>query len=543
MATIETTDPAREVLNQAPPLEPANLFELDVALVEALEREGGGWGADLAREAGAVAGSVEAREHSRRAERNEPRLTTHDRYGNRIDAVELDPSWHWLLEGAVARSIHSLPWREPRPGAHVVRAALFELWSNANDGVMCPVSMTYAAVPALRDGAPELAAEWEPRLTAPDYERGALAGMAMTERQGGSDVRANITRAEPAGDGSYELHGHKWFCSYPPCDVFLVLAQAPGGLSCFLVERGAGMEFQRLKDKLGTRSLPSSEVEFRGAMGRLVGEEGRGVPAIIRMVNHTRLDCLLGSAAGLRRGTLEAVHHARHRSAFGAPLVDQPAMRNVLADLAVESEAATVAALRVARAYDEPSEAAFRRFATAVCKYWVSKRAAAHAAEALECLGGNGFVEDSGMPLLYRDAPLNSIWEGAGNVAALDVLRAIVREPEGLPAFMAECELAAGAEPRLDAHLAHVRARVQETCAGPGGATAEERLAAGQFAARRLVEDLAVALQASLLVRHAPPAVADAFCAGRLEGDRGRVYGTLPAGVDAGAIIERAVPV
>ena len=545
MATIEITDPAREVLNQAPPLQPANFFELDIALQEALEREGGGWGADRAREAGAVAGSVEAREHSRRAERNEPRLTTHDRFGNRIDAVELDPSWHWLLEGAVARSIHSLPWREPRVGAHVVRAALFTLWSNANDGVMCPVSMTYAAVPALRDGAPELAAEWEPRLTAPDYEHGALSGMAMTERQGGSDVRANITRAEPAGDGTYELHGHKWFCSYPPCDVFLVLAQtgSPPALSCFLVERGAGMEFQRLKDKLGTRSLPSSEVEFRGAPGRLVGEEGRGVPAIIRMVNHTRLDCLLGSTTGLRRGTLEAIHHARHRSAFGAPLVDQPAMRNVLADLAIESEAATATAMRVARAYDEPSEAAFRRFATAVCKYWVSKRAAGHAAEALECLGGNGFVEDSGMPLLYRDAPLNSIWEGSGNVAALDVLRAIVKEPEGLPAFLAECELAAGAEPRLDAHLVHVRARVQEIFTGVDGAGAEERLYAGQFGARRLVEDLAVALQASLLIRHAPPAVADAFCAGRLEGDRGRVYGTLPAGVDAKAIIERALPV
>ena len=545
MATIEITDPAREVLNQAPPLQPANLFELDVALQEALEREGGGWGADRAREAGAVAGSVEAREHSRRAERNEPRLTTHDRYGNRIDAVELDPSWHWLLGGAVARGIHSLPWREPQPGAHVVRAALFTLWSNANDGVMCPVSMTYAAVPALRDGAPELAAEWEPRLTMPDYERGALSGMAMTERQGGSDVRANITRAEPAGDGAYELHGHKWFCSYPPCDVFLVLAQVGGRdglLSCFLVERGPGMEFQRLKDKLGTRSLPSSEVEFRGALGRLVGEEGRGVPAIIRMVNHTRLDCLLGSTTGLRRGTLEAIHHARHRSAFGARLVNQPAMRNVLADLAIESEAATATAMRVARAYDEPSEAAFRRFATAVSKYWVSKRAAGHAAEALECLGGNGFVEDSGMPLLYRDAPLNSIWEGSGNVAALDVLRAIVKEPDGLPAFLAECELAAGAEPRLDAHLAGIRRRVHETFAGADGASAEELLEAGQFGARRLVEDLAVALQASLLVRHAPPAVADAFCAGRLEGDRGRVYGTLPAGVDAKAIIERAVP-
>jgi putative acyl-CoA dehydrogenase len=543
MATIETSNPAREVLNQPPALQPVNLFEVDLALGEALEREGGAWGVERAREAGAVAGSPEAVEHSRRAERNEPRLTTHDRYGNRIDEVELDPSWHWLLRGAVERGIHSLPWREPRPGAHVVRAALFTLWSNANAGVMCPVSMTYAAVPALRDGAPELAAEWEPRLTLPDYSRGELAGMAMTERQGGSDVRANITRAEPAGDGIYELHGHKWFCSYPPCAVFLVLAQAPHGLSCFLVERGAGMEFQRLKDKLGTRSLPSSEVEFRGAEARLIGEEGRGVPAIIRMVNHTRLDCLLGSTAGLRRGTLEAIHHARHRSAFGALLADQPAMRNVLADLAIESEAATVAALRVARAYDDSGDGAFRRFATAVMKYWIAKRGPAHAAEALECLGGNGFVEDSGLPLLYRDAPLNSIWEGSGNVAALDVLRALVKEPAALPAFLEECELAGGADSRLDSHLANLRRRVTATLAGDAGESAERRLYDSQFEARRLVEELALGLQASLLVRHSPPAVADAFCAARLGGEGGHVYGTLPAGVDAEAIIERALPV
>jgi putative acyl-CoA dehydrogenase len=540
MATIETShpgltsDPAREVLNQPPPLEPVNVFEVDLALREALEREGGEWGVDRAREAGAVAGSAEVREHSRRAERNLPILRTHDRFGSRVDEVELDPSWHWLLRGAVEREVHSLPWREQRSGGHTVRAALFMLWGNANDGVMCPVSMTYAAVAALRDGAPELAAEWEPRLTKPDYETGALAGMAMTERQGGSDVRANVTRAEPAGDGAYEIHGHKWFCSYPPCDVFLVLAQAPGGLSCFLVERGPGMEFQRLKDKLGTRSLPSSEVEFRGIRGRLVGEEGRGVPAIIRMVNHTRLDCLLGATTGIRRATLEAIHHARHRSAFGALLIDQPAMRNVLADLAVESEAATVSAMRVARSYDQrEEEASFRRFSTAVMKYWVSKRAPAHAAEALECLGGNGFVEDSGMPLLYRDAPLNSIWEGSGNVAALDVLRAMAKEPDALPAFMEECELAAGADGRLDAHLSRVREQAAAVFSSEDP----------QFQARRIVEDLALSLQASLLVRNSPPAVADAFCATRLAGEGGRVYGTLPAGADAEAIIERALPV
>jgi putative acyl-CoA dehydrogenase len=303
------------------------------------------------------------------------------------------------------------------------------------------------------------------------------------------------------------------------------------------------MEFQRLKDKLGTRSLPSSEVEFRGIEGRLIGEEGRGVPAIIRMVNHTRLDCLLGSTTGLRRGTVEAIHHARHRSAFGAPLVDQPAMRNVLADLAIESEAATAAAMRVARSYDEPGEGSFRRFSTAVMKYWVSKRAAAHAAEALECLGGNGFVEDSGMPLVYRDAPLNSIWEGSGNVAALDVLRAIVKEPEALPAFLAECELADGGDRRLDEHVARARARVQSLFAGHPGDSPEQRLYDSQFGARGLVEDLAVALQASLLVRHAPPAVADAFCAARLDGQGGRVYGTLPHGTDAGAIVDRSLPV
>ncbi len=527
------------MLNQVPPLEPIDFFEVDLALREALEREGGGWGVGRAHDAGTVAGSIEAREHSRRAERNQPLLRTHDRHGNRIDEVELDPSWHWLLRGAIERELHSLPWREPCPGAHVVRAALMALWGNANGGVLCPVSMTYAAIPALRDGAPELAVAWEPRLTRPDYDHGALAGMAMTERQGGSDVRANITRAEPvagggdAGEDVYELRGHKWFCSYPPCDVFLVLAQAPAGLSCFLVERGPGMEFQRLKDKLGTRSLPSSELELHGAYGRLVGEEGRGVPAIARMVNHTRLDCLLGGATGMRRGTVEAIHHSRHRSAFGAPLVDQPAMRNVLADLAIESEASTAAAIRVARSYDETADSAFRRFATAVMKYWVCKRATAHAAEALECLGGNGYVEDSGMPRLYRDAPLGSIWEGSGNVSALDVLRAVVKEPAGLPAFIAECELAAGGDARLDAHLARTREQAQ-TIFQEGGDP--------QFQARRMVEELALALQGSLLVRYAPPAVADAFCAARLGGEGGRVYGTLPTGVDAKAILDRALP-
>jgi putative acyl-CoA dehydrogenase len=521
---LETT-PTHDVLNQPPPLVPYNVFEADAALGEALEREGGAWGVDRLRDAGELAGTPEALEHSRRAERNEPILHTHDRYGNRIDRVELDPSWHWCLRQAIEREIHCLPWRDPRPGAHVVRAGLMFVWSQVNAGVMCPVSMTYSVIPALRVNE-ELTTEWEPRLTRPSYGDGALAGMAMTEKQGGSDVRANTTRAEPVGDGAYEITGHKWFCSYPPCDVFLTLAQAPGGLSCLLFESSdPGFRIQRLKDKLGTRSLPSSEVEFQGVRGRLVGEEGRGVRTIIRMVNHTRLDCLIGSAASMRWGLAHAVHHARHRGAFGKLLVEQPLMQNVLADLAIESEAATAAAVRIARAYDG-EDAAFRRFATAVMKYWVCKRAPQHAGEALECLGGNGYVEESGMPLVYRDSPLNSIWEGSGNVAALDVLRATLKEPEGLPAFLAECELGRGGNALLDAHLDRLRD------AGPP--------ADPELEARRVVEELAVALQASLLVRHAPPAVADAFCAGRL-GEGGRVFGTLPASVDAGAIVERAL--
>jgi putative acyl-CoA dehydrogenase len=524
-----------EVFNQASPLEPINHFTADLALQEAIEREGGGWGASRLTALGELAGAPEQKEHCWRAEHNLPRLTTHDRFGNRIDQVELDPSWHHLLKSGIEHECHSLAWREPQAGAHVVRVGLFQTWSQTNGGVMCPISMTHAVIPPLRNHAPQLAAEWEDRLTMPDYERGAIAGMAMTEKQGGSDVRANTTQAVPVGGDEYELTGHKWFCSYPPCDVFLVLAQAPGGISCFFVERGEGMEFQRLKDKLGSRSLPSSEVEFRAARGRLVGEEGRGVATIIGMVNHTRLDCMIGSTASMRRGVIEATHHARGRKAFGALLIDQPAMLNVLADLAIESEAATAALYRVARAFDEGDDA-LRRFATAVMKYWICKRAAGHAGEALECFGGNGYAEDSGMPLLYRDAPLMSIWEGSGNVAALDVLRAMGKEPEGLPAFLAECELGRGADKRFDAHLDSLGARL----AGLASGETEADLIDAQFGARRVVEDLGVAFQASLLLRNGPSAVADAFCAGRL-GEGGRAYGTLPAGIDARAIIDRVI--
>jgi len=536
-----------EVSNQVPAFADVNLFDADLPLREAVAREGANWAEDRLRETGAVAGSAAAQEHGRRADRNEPRLVTHDRYGHRLDVVDYDPSWHWLLRGAIERGIHSLPWREPQPGAHVARAGLEMLWSQLNGGVMCPVSMTYSAIPALRRDA-RIAADWEPRLTAPDYDAGALCGMAMTEKQGGSDVRAGTTQAADCGGGWWELTGHKWFCSHPVCDIFLVLAQAPAGLSCFVVERGPGMEIQRLKDKLGTRSLASGEVEFRAAPGRLLGEEGRGVAAIIDMVTHTRLDCVIGTASAMRRATAEAVHHARHRSAFGARLIDQPLMVNVLADLALESEAATATALRLARAYDEGDEN-LRRFGTAVLKYWICKRSIPMIAEALECHGGNGYVEEGPMPALLRDVGVNGIWEGSGNVMALDVLRAMAREPDGLPAFLADCESVRGADSRLDAHL-DTLPRTLAGLADDASVSVTPRETVGrreasttaQWQARRVVEDLALAFQAALLVRTAPPAVADAFCAGRLGEARGRAFGTLPRGLDAAAVVARVLP-
>ena len=549
MAVVEPTriglEPTHEVLNQSLPLEGYNVFEQDAALVEALEREGGGWAADRCRAVGAIAGG-EAIEWGRQANENPPILRTHDRFGHRIDEVEFHPAWHRLLETAVSHQLHCLPWANPRPGAHVARAAAFMVMGQAEAGHGCPISMTYSVVPALRS-TPELAAEWEPALTSASYDprlvpvaskAGALSGMAMTEKQGGSDVRANTTRAV-AGDGSYRLTGHKWFCSAPMCDVFLVLAQAEGGLSCFLLPRvlpdGSRNQFliQRLKDKLGNRSNASSEVEFRGAWARLVGEEGRGVPTIIEMVNHTRLDCVLGSTAGIRHGVAQASHHAAHRSAFGKLLIEQPLMKNVLADLCVESEAATVTAMRLARAYDQADEdeheRLFRRLATAVSKYWICKRGPQHGVEALECLGGNGYVEESGMPRLYRELPLNSIWEGSGNVICLDVLRALSRSPQSLEAFFAEIDEASGAEPRLDSFVADVKNELAN-------------LDDIEMRARRLVERMALALQGSLMVRYADPVVADAFCASRLAGDWGRVFGTLPAGVDFDAIVERHRP-
>ncbi|TGN75774.1 DNA alkylation response protein [Streptomyces bauhiniae] len=536
-----------DVTNQPPPLAPYDA-SADAALLEGLRREGAGWAEDGVRLLGLRAGGAEAQEWGELANRHEPELRTHDRYGNRVDEVEFHPSWHHLMRTAVAEGLAGTPWAEDRPGAHVARTAGGLVWGHTEAGHGCPTSMTYAAVPALR-AQPELAKVYEPLLTSREYEpglrvptekRGLLAGMGMTEKQGGSDVRTNTTVATPTDEpGVYTLRGHKWFTSAPMCDVFLVLAQAPGGLSCFLVPRvlpdGTRNTFriQRLKDKLGNRSNASSEPEFDRTVAWLVGPEGRGVKTIIEMVNCTRLDCVMSSATLMRKTLVEAGHHARHRSAFGARLLDQPLMRNVLADLALESEAATTLTLRLAGAADravrgDEGERAFRRIATAVGKYWVTKRGPAFTAEALECLGGNGYVEDSGMPRHYREAPLLSIWEGSGNVNALDVLRALGRSPESAESFFGELALARGANGHLDATVTSLQ---------------RELAGADELSARRVVERMALALQGSLLVRHAPPAVADAFCATRLGGDWGHSFGTLPSGTDLGAILDRALPV
>lgn len=530
-----------EVTNQPPPLIGYDVYGADAALVEAVHREGGGWGDGELRALGAIAGSAEAIEWGFAANAHPPVLHTHDRYGNRRDEVTYHPAYHQLMTLAVTHGAHAAPWADDRTGAHIVRAAKLFLLTQVDAGHTCPISMTYSAVPALRSTR-ELAAQWEPRVRSRTYDprflpahekRGALIGMAMTERQGGSDVRANTTRAEPLGGGEYRITGHKWFCSAPMCDAFLVLAQAPGGLSCFLLPRwrpdGTRNAFalQRLKDKLGNRSNASAEVELHRAWARLIGGEGLGVATIIQMVNHTRLDCVVSSAAGMRLGVAQAVHHAMHRRAFGSALVDQPLMRSVLADLAVESEAATALALRLARAYDageDRHEAAFRRLATAIAKYWICKRAPAHAAEALECLGGNGYVEDSGMPRLLRDSPLNGIWEGSGNVICLDVLRALGRSPEAVEAFVAEVEAVAEVNGCLDAFWRRLRAELAQP---------------SEAGARLLVERMALALQGALLIRGGDPTVADAFCATRLDGHWGRTFGGLPRGIDAAAIIDR----
>jgi putative acyl-CoA dehydrogenase len=539
------------VFNQPPPLEDYNLFESDCALKEAVHREGGGWIDAEASKFGELLGKPETINLGVLANRFTPELRTHDRFGNRIDEVVYHPAYHELLRIGIEAQTHSLPWREERPGAHVARAALVMLRHQIEEGTSCPLTMTFAVIPSLRL-QPELATQWEPLALSSVYDfrsmpasnkAGVLFGMGMTERQGGSDVRANTTLAEPVAGGGrgkeYLLTGHKWFCSAPMCDAFLILAQAPAGLSCFLLPRwrpdGTRNAFHllRLKDKLGNRSNASSEVEFRRASARLVGEEGRGIPTIMEMVRHTRLDCVLGSAASMRKAVAEATHHAAHRSAFGRRLIDQPLMRNVLADLCLESEAATTLAIRLAHAFDRSTEDAreqkFARIATAIAKYWITKRAPAVVAEALECLGGNGYVEESPLPRLYRDAPLNSLWEGAGNVQCLDVLRAVQKDPNTVEALAHEIELAAGFNSIFD-HFA-------------GSLLSGEQLGSNaEFGARWFVERMALALQAAVLIRTGNQRIADIFCTARLTESVGLVFGTLRSIDGVALLLERARP-
>ena len=539
-----------EVTNQPPPLAGHDVFGSDRALTEALVREGAGWSAGALHELGELAGTPESQEWGRMANANPPVLRTHDRYGHRVDVVEYHPAYHELMSAAVAHGLHAAPWADDRAGAHVARAAKVITWYQVDGGHICPISMSYSVVPALRH-QPSLAREWEQRLCSLEYDpsnrpaedkAGATFGMAMTEKQGGSDVRANRSTAVPvggAGSGEFLLTGHKWFCSAPMSDGFLMLANAPGGLSCFLVPRWRPdgtrnpIRIQRLKDKLGDRSNASSEIEMLDTWGALVGDEGRGVRTIIEMVGHTRLDCVLGSTAIMRQGVAQATWHTHHRSAFGAELDRQPLMQNVLADLALESEAATASALRLARAYDadpaDEQEQLLKRVLTPVVKYWACKRAPQHAAEALECLGGAGYVEESDLPRLFRQSPLNGVWEGSGNVICLDVLRAIAREPRSLDAYWEEVGAAAGGDARLDAAAKGLR----DELADPSDVEAQARV---------LVERLALVFQASLLVRNAPSAVADAFCASRLGDRSGRAFGTLPPGLALERIIDRALP-
>src|SRR4051794_7460907 len=541
----------RDATNQAPPLVDHNTVTSDTALVAAVTRHASAEVVEDLAPVGALASSAEAREHGMLANRHEPELVSYDRYGRRIDEVRFHPSWHWLMEHGVGFGLQAAPWTSESPHAHVRRAAGFFAWSQTEPGHGCPISMTYAAVPALRaDDA--LAKEWTPALASTSYDPGlrpvadkvgALAGMGMTEKQGGSDVRANRTTATPTSvDGEYTLDGHKWFTSAPMNDVFLVLAQAGPGrdaLTCFVVPRvlpdGSRnpLDVVRLKDKLGNRSNASSELEFLGTWAQRLGDEGRGVRTIIEMVAATRLDCVLGSTALMRRALSEATWHVMHREAFGALLADQPLMQNVVADLAVETEAATALAIRLAAAVDnidDEHERALRRIALPLAKYWVCKRTPTMVAEALECLGGNGYVEDSGMPLLFRESPLNSIWEGSGNVNALDVLRALAREPEVLEAWILEVGKAQGGDPRLDRAIT----TTLESLADAAGAEAS---------ARRLAVQMALCLQGALLVQHAPVEVADAFCASRLGSEYAGTMGTLPTGLDLRAIVTRATPV
>ena len=548
-----------DVFNQPPARVDIDEFGGNTALREGVERYDAGWALPALAELGRYVGTAEFQHDAERANRVEPELRAFDPYGHRIDEVDYDSSYHRVIGAAVAAGAHTSAWADPKRGANVARAATFMLFAQIEPGHACPISMTHAAVPVITQNR-MLAEAWMPRLLSRDYDgslggpskRSALFGMAMTEKQGGSDVRSNTTRAVASGegDGVYRLTGHKWFCSAPMSDGFLMLAQTDAGLGCFLVPRVLGgasgggernvFRIQRLKDKLGNRANASSEIELDSTVGVLVGEEGRGVRTIIEMVARTRLDCILGTAAGMRQSTAEALWHVRHRSAFGARLVDQPAMTAVVADLALETEAATATALRLARAHDEDAsdaELAFRRLATAVAQYWIFKRGPGHAYEALECLGGNGYTEAFPLARRYREQPVMAVWEGSGNVIALDVLRALAGGPGGgrsltFDAFDAEVALAAGEHAVFDAHLARIRRRVAEVAAmeAPDAAAS----------ARSLVADLALALQASLLLRTAPSEVSHTFVESRLGESRGHLYGELPVGAPLAAIIARS---
>ncbi len=535
-----------EVLNQPLELADINLFDSDATLKEAVRREGAAWAENALGAFGARLGSAESLERGALANRNPPELDTHDRYGRRVDLVRFHPAYHELMRSAIEAGLHASPWEEPREGAHVARAARFYMQSQVEAGHGCPITMTFASVPCLKL-EPDLARDWLPKIVSRVYDprnlpasekQGLTIGMAMTEKQGGSDVRANTTRAIPVGEEgpgrAYELVGHKFFVSAPMCDAFLVLAQAPGGLSCFLVPRwrpdGSKNPLQiiRLKRKMGNVSNASSETELRGALGWMVGSEGRGVATIIEMVAMTRFDCMIGSSAGMRRAVAEAIDHCRQRKAFGAFLIDQPIMTSVLADLAIEAEAALTSTLRIGRALDhrdDPHEDALVRLGTAIGKYWICKRAPGHAYEAMECIGGSGVMEDSPMPRLYREAPVNAIWEGSGNVQCLDIARAIAKSPGTLDAYFDEVGATKGENAALDAHIAQLKSDLGD-------------LSAFESRARDLCDRLATGFQAASLIRAGSP-VAGVFCRSRIESRGTHSYGAL-TGADAKAIVERA---
>jgi putative acyl-CoA dehydrogenase len=542
-----------DAANQPPPFEGRNLYDDDAALRAGVSAFGAAWAEEAMRAFGAVAGSADTRALAREANRYPPELLTHDRYGERADIVEFHPAYHELMALGCGAGLHSSPWAGPRPGAQVARAALYLLYGQLENGTQCPMTMTFAATPVLARHAetlPDIRQTWLPRIHARAYDRrfvpvaekkGATIGMGMTERQGGSDVRTNQSQARPLGGRGpgqpYRIDGEKWFFSAPMCDASLILAQAPGGLSCLFLPRFLpdgtqnGIRLLRLKDKLGNRSNASSEVEFEGATAWLVGEEGRGVAVILEMVSYTRLDCVIGSAALMREALAQAIHHARHRAAFGQRLAAHALMKNVLADLALESEAATALALRLAHAYDSETaaEVGLRRILTPAAKFWVCKRAAAFVQEAMEVLGGNGYVEESVLPRLYREAPVNSIWEGSGNVMCLDLLRALRHEGGATAALDLELAPARGRDPAFDAFALKLLADLPAAVADEAGA-------------RRIAGRLVLAVQASLLLRHAPREVAAAFCASRLGGDDGRVFGALGNAGAGDAIIARALP-